>query len=60
MRDFFSNKTKINRFNSDERSWFWIRDEEHVGPQHVQHTVKHGGGSVMIWDAYIMAFGLGA
>ena len=45
----FSDETKTSRFNSYGRSWCWIGDREHVGPQHVHQTVKHGGGSVMIW-----------
>jgi hypothetical protein len=45
----FSDETKINKFDSDGRSWCWIGDGERVGPQHVHQTVKHGGGSVMIW-----------
>ena len=45
----FTYKTKINKVNSDGKSWRWIGDGEHVGPQHVYQTVKHGGGLVMIW-----------
>ena len=55
----FIDKTKINKFNSDGRSWCWIRDGECVGPQHVHQTVKHGGGLVMIWEC-MMTFGPGA
>ena len=55
----FNDGTKINRYNSDGRSWYWIGDGGCVGPQHVHQTVKHGGESVMIWRC-IMAFGPGA
>jgi len=36
-------QTKINRFNSDGRSWCWIGDE-YVGPKYVHQTRKLGGG----------------
>ena len=55
----FSDETKINMFNSNGRSWCWIRDGKRVGPQHVHQTVKHGGGSVLIWGR-MTAFGSGA
>jgi hypothetical protein len=45
----WSDETKINRFSSDGRSWCWARDGESRKPQHVKETIKHGGGSVMIW-----------
>jgi hypothetical protein len=44
----FSNKTKINRFNANGRSWCWINDKENVPDRVVKQTVKHGGGSVML------------
>jgi transposase len=45
----WSDETKINRFGSDGRSWYWSRDNETIQPHHVKATVKHGGGSIMIW-----------
>ena len=39
---------KVYKFNSYGRSWSWIGDGEHVGPQHVHQIVKHGVGLVMI------------
>src|SRR6185436_19035143 len=48
-RVIWSDETKINRFCSDGRSWCWVRDGESRQPRHVKETVKHGGGSVMIW-----------
>jgi DDE superfamily endonuclease len=48
-RVIWSDETKINRFCSDGRSWCWKGDGEGYKPQHVKQTVKHGGGSVMIW-----------
>ena len=58
-RMIFSGKTKINKFNSNVGSWCWIGNGERVGPQHVYQTVKHGGGSMMIWGC-MTTFGLGA
>lgn len=48
-RVIWSDETKINRFCSDGREWCWIRDSEQIQPRHVQQTVKHGGGSIMLW-----------
>jgi hypothetical protein len=48
-RVIWSDETKINRFCSDGRSWCWARDGGSRQPRHVKETVKHGGGSVMIW-----------
>lgn len=48
-RVIWSDESKINRFCSDGRSRFWKRDGESRQPRHVKQTVKHGGGSVMIW-----------
>jgi transposase len=48
-RVIFSDETKINRFNSDGRTWFWSRDPNTLDERSVQQTVKHGGGGVMMW-----------
>ncbi|CAI7771350.1 unnamed protein product, partial [Closterium sp. NIES-54] len=48
-RVVWSDETKICRFSSDGRSWAWIREDCHMEPHHVKQTVKHGGGSIMIW-----------
>jgi transposase len=48
-RVIWSDETKINRFNSDGRTWYWKRDGTDVQSHHVKQTVKHGGGSLMIW-----------
>lgn len=49
-RVVFSDETKINRFNADGRSWCWISDKENLPDRAVKQTVKHGGGSVMLWS----------
>jgi transposase len=48
-RVIWSDETKINRFNSDGQAWCWTRDSDSLQPHHVKQTVKHGGGSLMIW-----------
>ncbi len=50
-RVIWSDETKVNRYNSDGRVWAWIRDGEQPQPRHVKGTVKHSGGSVMVWSA---------
>ena len=57
-RVVFSDKTKINRFNSDGRSWAWFRDAQELETRTVQQTPKHGGGGVMVWGC-IMWDGVG-
>jgi transposase len=58
MRVLWSDETKILRFNSDGRSWCWVRDVEAREPRTVQQTVKHGRGSIMIWGC-MTAHGVG-
>ncbi len=48
-RVIFSDESKINRFNSDGRSWCWFRDVNQLEDRTVKITFKHGGGGVMVW-----------
>ena len=45
----WSDETKINRFCSDGRSWYWAHEGTSLQPHHVKQTIKHDGGSIMIW-----------
>ncbi|KAG0804377.1 hypothetical protein G6F20_012558 [Rhizopus arrhizus] len=54
-RVIWSDETKINRFNSDGRTWTWIRSGESLKSHHVKMTVKHGGGNIMLWSAITYA-----
>ena len=45
----FSDESKIIRFCSDGKSYYWAKDGESLQPRHVKQTVKHGGGNVMVW-----------
>jgi hypothetical protein len=49
-RVVFSDETKINRFNAYGRSWYWANDKESIPDRTVKHTVKHGGGFVILWS----------
>jgi hypothetical protein len=46
----FSDETKINRFNADGRSWYWVNNKESIPDRAVKQIVKHGGGFVMLWS----------
>lgn len=48
-RVIYSDEVKINRIQSDGRCWVWKKKGAPRTKQHVKQTVKHGGGSVMIW-----------
>ena len=48
-RVIWSDGTKINRFCSGGHAWYWARDGESRQDRHIKQTVKHGGGSIMIW-----------
>ncbi|KAG1537374.1 hypothetical protein G6F49_012793 [Rhizopus delemar] len=54
-RVVWSDETKINRFNSDGRTWTWIRSGESLKSHHVKMTVKHGRGNIMLWSTITYA-----
>jgi transposase len=45
----WSDETKVNRFQSDGRAWYWSHDGDSLQDHHVKETLKHGGGSIMVW-----------
>ena len=45
----FSDESKFNLFGSDGRQWCRRRVGEAFLDRNVNKTVKHGGGSVMVW-----------
>jgi len=57
-RIIFSDETKINRLGSDGRKWVWKEPSSKLTAQHVNGTVKFGGGSLMIWSC-MTASGVG-
>ena len=48
-RVIWSDETKVNRLGSDGRKWVWKKRGGVLTRQHVQGTVKFGGGSLMMW-----------
>ena len=58
FRVIFSDETKINRIGSDGPEYCWKFPGTALLPQHVQTTVKHGGGSLMMWGC-MTARGIG-
>ena len=48
-RVIWSDETKVNRLGSDGRKWVWKKSGAPLTSQHVNSTVKFGGGNVMIW-----------
>jgi transposase len=49
-RVVWSDETKIDRFGSDGLHYVWKRDYEPLQPRHIQQTVKHGGGNIVLWS----------
>jgi hypothetical protein len=54
----WSDETKINHFGSYGRKWCWKGHGEALSNRTCQPTVKHGGGSLMVWS-YMTAQGTG-
>jgi transposase len=48
-RVIFSDETKINVWGSDGCRYYWKRPGDPIQPHHLDLTVKHGGGSLMMW-----------
>ncbi|KAG1612972.1 hypothetical protein G6F44_013367 [Rhizopus delemar] len=44
-----SGETKINIWGSDGCKYYWKRKFDHLQPHHIDVTVKHGGGGLMLW-----------
>lgn len=45
----FSDESKFNIFGSDGRRMVWRKKNTEMNPNNLIPTVKHGGGSVMVW-----------
>lgn len=48
-RVIFSDESKFNIFGSDGKKFVWRKPNAELQPQNIVPTVKHGGGSVMVW-----------
>jgi transposase len=49
---FFSDETKINRYGSDGNAYCWRKHGAPLQDQHITPTIKHGGGSIMVWGCF--------
>ena len=45
----YSDEFKFNLFGSDQQEWCCRRPGDEFRDSNTQKTVKHGGGSVMVW-----------
>lgn len=54
----FSDETKINIHGSDGRDKVWRKANSEFEPKNMTGTVKHGGGSVLVWGC-MAASGVG-
>ncbi|KAG1490974.1 hypothetical protein G6F53_013169 [Rhizopus delemar] len=57
-RVIWSDETKVNRFGSDGKVYAWKQPNEKLKRRYVKQTVKHGGGSLMVWSC-ISWYGVG-
>lgn len=57
-RVLWSDETKVNRIGSDGRIWHYRQHGAPLTSRNVQPTVKHGGGSLMVWGC-MSHFGVG-
>lgn len=48
----FTDESKFNLFGSDGRPYVWRRSNEVLLAKNMKPTVKHGGGSVMVWGSF--------
>ncbi|GFV20357.1 transposable element Tc1 transposase [Trichonephila clavipes] len=49
----FRNESKFNIFGSDGRRSVWRKPNTALDPKNLRPTVKHGGGSVMVWVVWL-------
>lgn len=48
----WSDESKFELFNRKRRERVWCRSGEALQDRHIQGTVKHGGGNVMVWGCF--------
>ncbi|GFU95339.1 transposable element Tc1 transposase [Trichonephila clavipes] len=50
----FSDDSKFNIFGSDRRRMVWRKPNTSHHRKHTIPTLKHGGGSVMVWGVWLL------
>ena len=51
----WSNETKIVGLGLKEKYYVWWKTNTAHHPEHIIPTVKHGGGSIMLWGCFSSA-----
>lgn len=54
-RIIFSDESKFNLFGSDGKLKVWRQPNAELNPKNLAPTVKHGGGSVLVWGCFSSA-----
>lgn len=49
----FSDETKVNRWGSDGRQYVWKERGAPTTDRLIDPTIKHGGGSLMMWGCFL-------
>lgn len=57
-RVLFTDESKFNIYGSDGRGYVWRKNKEALKKENLRATVKHGGGSVLVWGC-MAASGVG-
>jgi len=45
----WSDESKFTLFGSEGRQYYWKKPGQSIQDHHIKPTVKHGGGSIMVW-----------
>jgi transposase len=51
-RIMFTDESKFNLFYSDGKKSVWRKKGEGLEDKNLEHTVKHGGGSILVWGSF--------
>lgn len=54
-RVIWSDESKFELFNKKRRTRVWRKSDEGLQDRHLQPTMKHGGGSIMVWGCFSWA-----